>query len=79
MLKYYQYIYLNLWLFVQTFFNKNEKVTKDFSNFFPKKKKIDESKQSKYIKNNKTFISLRRTNIWKKRIQKIRKNIYIFQ
>lgn len=63
MLKYYQYIYLNLWLFVQTFFNKNEKITKDFSNFFPKKKKIDESKQSKNIKNNKTFISLRKTNI----------------
>lgn len=36
-------------------------------------------KSSKNIKNNKTFICLRRTNILKKRIQKIWKNIYIFQ
>lgn len=77
MLKYYQYIYLNLWLFVQTFFNKNEKVTKDFSNFFPKKKKIDESKQSKILKIIKLLFPYEKLIFKKKEFKKFEK-IFIY-
>lgn len=64
-------------MFVQTFFNKNEKVTKDFSNFFPKKKKSTNRNNRKILKIIKLLFPYEELIFKKKEFKKFEK-IFIY-
>lgn len=64
-------------MFVQTFFNKNEKVTKDFSNFFPKKKKSTNRNNRNILKIIKLLFPYEKLIFKKKEFKKFEK-IFIY-